>query len=165
MQFSQLTIRNMFSGSRRIKEILMKTQLRRGKNRLVQRQRVRMSARQKIIIGSSIVAMLTIGITIFINLGDNKNAYAAKSVGIAVLSGSWSSTATWSFSGIHRLPTCNDSVVIPAGKTVTVDNQVDLAACGSSLAVMVYGTFDFTNGFKLDLPCNSYIYIMPPTGV
>jgi hypothetical protein len=155
----------MFSGSRRIKEILMKTQLRRGKNRLVQRQRVRMSARQKIIIGSSIVAMLTIGITIFINLGDNKNAYAAKSVGIAVLSGSWSSTATWSFSGIHRLPTCNDSVVIPAGKTVTVDNQVDLAACGSSLAVMVYGTFDFTNGFKLDLPCNSYIYIMPPTGV
>jgi len=132
---------------------------------MVRQQTLKMSVRQRIFIASSIVAMLTVGITVFINLSNNENAYAAKSVGIAVANGSWSSASTWSFSGINRVPTCNDSVIIPAGKTVTVDNQVDLSACGSTLTVMVYGTFDFTNGFKLDLPCNSFIYIMPPSGV
>jgi hypothetical protein len=136
-----------------------------GRIRMVRQQTMKMSVRQRIAVVSSIVAVLTVGITIFINLSNNEKAYAAKSVGIAVANGSWSSATTWSFSGIHRVPTCNDSVIIPIGKTVTVNSQVDLAGCGSSISIMVFGTFDFTNGFKLDLPCNSYIYIMPPSGL
>ena len=132
---------------------------------MVRRQTMRTSIRLKIAIATSIVVMLTAGITIYLNLSNNKNAYAAKTVGVAIANGSWSSPSTWSFSGINRVPTCNDSVIIPAGRTVVVDNQVNLSGCGSPMAIMVYGTFDFTNGFKIDMPCNSYIYIMPPSGV
>ena len=136
-----------------------------GRMRLTRRQTMRLSVRHRIAIVTSIVVLLTAGITVFLNLSNNKNAYAAKTPGFAIASGSWSNPAIWSFSGVNRVPTCNDSVIIPIGKTVNVDNQVDLASCWAPMCVMVYGVLDFSNGFKLDMPCNSYVFIMPPSGV
>lgn len=76
----------------------------------------------------------------------------------AVSSTNWGSAATWS---CGHVPTCGDSVVIPAGITVTIANQQDYSGCGSPIKIAVYGTLQFTTGNKLMLPCNSAIYVKP----
>lgn len=76
----------------------------------------------------------------------------------ATVNGNWNSSATWS---CGHVPTCGDSIVIPAAYNVTITTQQDYTACGTGPIVVVYGTLDFTNGNKLKLPCSSRIYIMP----
>ncbi len=80
--------------------------------------------------------------------------------GTAVINSNWNNSSTWSYSGTHRLPTCGDTLTIPASKTVTVNNQNDYTACGSPMIIYVYGVFQFTTGNKLDLPCGSVVFIM-----
>jgi hypothetical protein len=79
---------------------------------------------------------------------------------VSTVSGNWSDPTIWS---LARVPTCGDSVVIPIGKTVTVDVQVDLSsgACSSpcySVALNILGTLHFNTGDKLTLCDNSLVY-------
>ncbi len=79
--------------------------------------------------------------------------------GTAVSSGSWTNTSTWIFNGINRVPGCGDTIIIPAGITVTVNTQVVLSSCVVVNYVHVYGNLAFTNGNKLDLACYSTVQI------
>ena len=78
----------------------------------------------------------------------------------AKASGGWGVTATtWSPAIV---PTCGDTVVIPAGFTVTVDGNYDLAsgACSAKpTCIIVSGTLYFSNNNDLALAANSAIYI------
>ncbi len=75
---------------------------------------------------------------------------------VATKSDDWEDPTTWS---CGRLPTCGDSVVIPALRIVTVTTQLDLSGCGSPIAINVFGTLTFNNGKKMFLPCGSLIYV------
>jgi hypothetical protein len=120
------------------------------------RQRIRLN--QAIAVASCML-VIAFATTIFLNLGNSEKAYAFGS-GSAIANGNWNVASTWSFSGANRVPTCGDTVIIPAGKTVTVNSQENLYGCGSPLYIFVYGTLQFTNGNKIDLPCNSYVFII-----
>src|SRR4029079_18231456 len=80
--------------------------------------------------------------------------------GIAIANGDWDDNATWLFGSVNRKPGCADTVTIPLGKTVTVNSQENLFPCGVPNIIYVYGVLQFTNGNKLDLPCNSLVIIM-----
>ena len=82
------------------------------------------------------------------------------SVGVSVANGDWNSVSTWSFGGVNRMPNCGDTVTIPSGTTVTVAAQNDYSACSSPIYIYVGGTFQFTNGNKLKLSCNSTVNIL-----
>lgn len=75
----------------------------------------------------------------------------------SIASGSWVSSFTWSCRGTNATPTCGDTVYVDAAHVVTVNNQVDLTACGSSIVVDITGDLAFTNGNKLELPCGSLV--------
>jgi hypothetical protein len=71
----------------------------------------------------------------------------------------WGVAGTWSPA---QVPTCGDTVVIPAAFTVTVDGSYDLAsgACAAKpTAIIVYGELYFTNNNSLALATGSDIYI------
>lgn len=72
--------------------------------------------------------------------------------------GNWSTVSTWS---CGHVPTCGDSLVIPANTDVTVDVQVDLSACASAVQINVFGTLTFATGDKMKLPCGSHVYVQP----
>lgn len=57
------------------------------------------------------------------------------------------------------MPACGDSVIIQAAHTISVTSQQNYSSCGSPLKVVVYGALNFFNGFKLSLPCGSYIIV------
>lgn len=67
--------------------------------------------------------------------------------------GNWNTSGTWSPSGV---PSSGDSVVIPAGVTVTVNCN-----CGTynNMSVSVFGTVDFDNGRKITMDANSTLYL------
>src|SRR5258705_4376469 len=67
--------------------------------------------------------------------------------------GNWKNISTWNLS---RVPAGGDTVVIPAGKIVVIDNVENLST--ESLYIKVYGILKFTNG-KLWLDNNSTIII------
>lgn len=69
--------------------------------------------------------------------------------------GTWRNSSTWS-----ATPTCGDTVFIPAGKTVTVDAHCSFFCAVNSLKIVVAGTLQFQNGYKLSLPCNSQVEIL-----
>jgi hypothetical protein len=74
------------------------------------------------------------------------------------VSGYWESSSTWNG---NTVPGCGDSIVIAAGKTVTVGTQLNFNTGGcSAMKVTVYGNWWFDNGKKIDLPCGSKVYIM-----
>lgn len=136
----------------------MNARRRPGRMRMVQRQR--MTLRRVPVIISVFIVTATTGITIFLNIGKQEKALASIA-GSAITSGNWNSASSWSFNGVNRIPTCGDTVTIPVLKTITVNNQENLRGCASPLVIKVYGVLQFTNGNKLDLPCNSIVYIMP----
>lgn len=74
-----------------------------------------------------------------------------------IATGNWNANGTWS---LGRKPTCGDTVVISSGKTVTVTAQDNLVPCGTPLMIYVSGTWQFTNGNKVDLPCGSWVYLL-----
>jgi hypothetical protein len=57
----------------------------------------------------------------------------------AVLSSNWNSTSTWD---LHRLPATNDSIYIPGGITVQLQNTVNL----NNIFLSISGTLDMDNG-------------------
>lgn len=75
---------------------------------------------------------------------------------VALVTDDWEKAATWS---CGRVPTCNDSVVIPAFRTVTITTQLDYTGCGGPMAINIYGTLHFQSGKKLLLACGSMIYV------
>jgi len=79
--------------------------------------------------------------------------------GQANTTGNWTNPSTWLINGTARVPTCGDTVLIPAGYTVTVNTQIDLSTCSTPMYIIVDGTFSFTNGNKLDLSCGSIVRI------
>ena len=72
----------------------------------------------------------------------------------ALGSGYWGNAATWS-----QVPTCGDTVTIPVGVTVTVNSQANYA-CVTPFKIVVAGTLEFINGYKLTLPCGSIVEIL-----
>lgn len=69
----------------------------------------------------------------------------------AVTSGYWESTASWNPA---RLPQDNDTIIIPAGYTITLDVNESY----NRAVVEIYGTLSFNNG-KLRLDNNSSVII------
>lgn len=74
----------------------------------------------------------------------------------AVKSSSWDITSTWS---PKRLPVSGDSIVVPAGMTVILDNNNNL----NNVTVIVAGMLFFDNG-KLNLD-NASRVVVQPTGL
>jgi hypothetical protein len=81
--------------------------------------------------------------------------------GNAIMNGDWDDASTWLFGSANRKPGCADTAIVPVGLTVTVNTQENLFPCGVPNIIYVYGVLQFTNGNKLDLPCNSLVIIMP----
>jgi len=71
--------------------------------------------------------------------------------------GNWNQTTTWDCSIV---PGCCDTIIIPAGITVTITVMADLTACPSTI-VYIYGTLTFQTGKKLNLSDSSIVYIEP----
>lgn len=69
----------------------------------------------------------------------------------AVANGPWDNTTSWSPA---RLPQDNDTIVIPTGDTITLDNNVSY----NNVAVKIYGALVLTNG-KLRLDNSSSVII------
>src|SRR5688572_24492842 len=67
--------------------------------------------------------------------------------------GNWNNISTWS---LNRLPIDGDTVVIPAGRTVTITDIQNYST--QNLFLKIYGTLDIING-KLWLGANSTIVI------
>jgi hypothetical protein len=123
-------------------------------------QRQRQTFRRLPLVISIFIITASATLTIFFNLSQN-NKVLANGSGSAIANGNWNAASSWSFSGINRVPTCGDTVIVPFLKTITVNSQENLYPCGSAIIIKVYGVLQFTNGNKLDLPCNSIVYIMP----
>jgi hypothetical protein len=83
--------------------------------------------------------------------------YASKAATCtATVNGNWESASTWSCGAV---PTCGDSVVIPASKTVTITTVLDYTACATPLKITIKGTMTFQTGKKLKLSCGSKIFV------
>jgi len=78
---------------------------------------------------------------------------------ISTGNGNWSNTGTWLCDGVNRLPTCWDTVLVQLGDEVSVTNQNDYTACGSSMVVDMPRDLRFTTGNKIDLPCGSLLSV------
>jgi hypothetical protein len=74
---------------------------------------------------------------------------------MAIISNNWNQASTWS---CGQVPVCGDTIIIPAGLTVTINlTQQDYTACIPPNIIQIYGTLKFLNGFKLRLNCTSVI--------
>jgi len=78
----------------------------------------------------------------------------------SIASGYWHHAATWSCTGVPAAVGCGKTITVLANHTVTVDNQHNYMGCTEPIHIIVYGTLQFTNGNKLDLPCGSVVEIM-----
>ena len=81
------------------------------------------------------------------------NSASANPVNTAIANGNWKNNSTWS---LNRVPANDDTVVIPGGRTVVIDNLQNLST--SFLYVKISGTLKFSGG-KLWLDVNSSIII------
>jgi hypothetical protein len=70
--------------------------------------------------------------------------------------GDWDEGGTWD----NGIPGCFDTIVIPAGVTVTITSTVDLTGC-PPIYIEVQGELHFQTGKKLDLPLGSIVYMVP----
>jgi hypothetical protein len=83
------------------------------------------------------------------------------SVCYSAANGYWNNAATWSCTGTPAAIGCGKTIHILAQHTITVNTQNNYMRCSSPIHIVVYGTLQFTNGNKLDLPCGSTFEIMP----
>ena len=67
--------------------------------------------------------------------------------------GNWNSSSTWSPS---RTPVNNDTIIVTAGNTVTVNLN---SPTYTNIVLKVYGTLFFNNGQKLNFDCNSIVEV------
>src|ERR1043166_3416641 len=72
---------------------------------------------------------------------------------ITAVSGNWKNSTTWN---LNRVPTDGDTVVIPAGKTVVIDDVENLSS--DFMYIKVYGTLNLSGG-KLWIDVNSSVVI------
>lgn len=77
--------------------------------------------------------------------------YAAKLTSVA--NGNWNSSGTWNPS---RVPDDNDTVIVSAGNTVTVNINSPTYV---HVVLKVYGTLFFNNGQKLNFDCTSIVQV------
>jgi hypothetical protein len=80
------------------------------------------------------------------------------STGTVVSNGNWSNSSSWSYG---RVPSNNDTVIVPHGKKITVDIN---SPTYSNMMVQVFGILQFNNGQKLNFDCNSWV-VLSGTGV
>lgn len=83
-------------------------------------------------------------------------AIANHKIKVKTTNGIWRQAATWD---LNRLPGHADTVVIPAGNTLWIDENENLP--GSTLHIQVYGTLSFTINGKLSLDENSTVVVYP----
>ena len=89
--------------------------------------------------------------TLLIALFSLSNVIAAPAIKAKKTSGSWSASADWDLS---RIPADNDSIIIPAGMTMVINNNLSL----NQVVIRVYGVLKFTNG-KLNLDATSKLIL------
>lgn len=99
-------------------------------------------------------------LSLIIALGFIATQNVSARTGFAVSNSNWNNNSTWMINGLNSLPTCGDTLTIPAGKTVTINSQENYTSCGQGLTIYVEGTLQLTNGVKLILPCNSCVNIL-----
>jgi hypothetical protein len=104
---------------------------------------------------STLLHLLFVAFFVFIWSTSTANSCTSAS------SGNWIHATTWSCTGMPASIGCGKTITILAEHTVTVDNQINYMGCPDPIHIIVYGTFQFTNGNKLDLPCGSIVEIMP----
>lgn len=121
--------------------------------RMVMRPQVRTRNKlsRNILIGGTTLLINAALLFAYFNFGKNENASGATMT--AALTGFWNSPLTWT-SG--RVPASNDTLAIPAGKTITVTDQTPLY---TNMRIIVYGTLYIIGGKKLNM-CNGLIDIM-----
>jgi hypothetical protein len=78
----------------------------------------------------------------------------------ATQSGNWNQTDTWGGLAVPDGTPCYDTIIIPAGITVTITVTVNLNGC-PPVAVLVSGALNFQTGKKLDLSTGSFVYLLP----
>jgi len=82
------------------------------------------------------------------------------SICYSAANGYWNNAATWSCTSTPAAVGCGQTIHILAQHTITVDSQNNYMGCSVPMHIVVYGTLQFTNGNKLDLPCGSTVEIM-----
>jgi hypothetical protein len=80
---------------------------------------------------------------LYFNLGNSKDAKAANNYMTAAQDGNWTSSSTWS---LGRTPKDSDTLVIGAGRTVTIDVVTQTYV---HMYIKVYGTLHFNGGKKI----------------
>ncbi len=73
--------------------------------------------------------------------------------GTAVANGNWGTPGTWSFG---RVPNNNDTIIVPFGKTVTININSPVY---THMILKVNGTLFFNNGQKLNFDCTSIVVV------
>jgi Secretion system C-terminal sorting domain/G8 domain len=76
----------------------------------------------------------------------------------AISNGNWGAAGSWS---CGRAPLSNDTVVVPFGKTITININSPVY---STMVLKVFGTLFFNNGQKLNFDCASIVSV-EATGV
>lgn len=107
---------------------------------------------RNVVIGGSLLLLNAAFVFSYFYFGKTENAYGAGMS--ATQNGYWSSSLTWS-SG--RIPSDNDTLTIPSGKTIVVTDQTPEYL---NMRIIVYGTLHINGGKKLNM-CNGIIDIMP----
>lgn len=95
--------------------------------------------------------LMKLSLTILIALFTISNVFAAPSIKAKKTSGNWANSSDWDLS---RVPTNNDSIIIPFGMTMVIDNNISL----NQVVIRVYGVLKFTNG-KLNLDAASKLIL------
>ena len=78
----------------------------------------------------------------------------ANPVNSVVADGNWISNATWS---LNRQPIDGDTIVIPAGKTVTID--ANLVNTANFYFIKIWGVLQFGSSGKIDMSGDSRVYV------
>ena len=94
---------------------------------------------------------MKLAFTLLIALISVSNVFAAPSIKAKKTSGSWTASADWDLS---RTPANNDSIIIPAGMTMVISNNISI----SQVVIRIYGVLKFTNG-KLNLDAASKLIL------
>jgi hypothetical protein len=69
-------------------------------------------------------------------------------------SGFWDSGSTWDRGSV---PVPGDTIIIPAGLTVTVRTQIDYGVNNAAMYLSISGNLTFQTGKKISFPCNSVV--------
>lgn len=77
---------------------------------------------------------------------------------ITATGGQWRQNNSWD---LNRVPQCGDSIVIPAGITITIQgSHEDFRYCEPGFTPLcIDGTLNFNCGFKITLAAGSFIYL------